>query len=274
MNDLKTLALRNTDQLRSWQDALQMNNHEFSLLQFIDRCTNVSINMFIIDLISVLSSTEIQNMYDHVRSDKETSENIWPGEQFSTDEMNKARFKSFYKKRVAFDSMFNNGENFKYTALNVTGLGLLKYGNYCINFNRHNLEIIFLANESLKYFNEKGNFDSHLFEKELCLNEILSALVLKKHQNQVSIGKFDLRNVCKESDYIEGIVLDTLTTSEIENICITNDLYEAYFEIYTRSYTDGLDEHDKNHLKLFIMMNQMLQNKKINLTHVDPLASL
>ena len=91
--------------------------------------------------------------------------------EVSVEEGSKRHLKSFYKSRMAFELAFENGEEFKYSALNIGGLGAEKYGAYCVLLKREQVEkyssLAFIKEDSLKYVD-----DSHVVNIEQLSQDI------------------------------------------------------------------------------------------------------
>ena len=82
----------------------------------VQREGRISVNMLQTTISSFLSVQEHWNMYEWAHSIAGLSPR-------TTDEILRERLGGFYDRRIAFDHHFENGEGFRYGALNIGGLG-------------------------------------------------------------------------------------------------------------------------------------------------------
>ena len=265
MLNLFSLAQENMNELAQWHKSYPPSDEELKFLSTIESLGDISINVHLFDLVEILSNDIVRNMYDATRRDKEIADEAWDeARDINITRMWQARLRSFYKKRLLFDQMFAGYAKFKYTALNSCGLGLAKYGSFCLNFDRFQLEIVFLAQESLKYIDDHLQFDLDLFRKEISLNDLLPILALRKHKNELTTPGFSFSNMCAETNYIEGIILGELTTSQICDVRVSMNIDHSYRDIFCRYYGGvALDEQEKMMLRLFLKMRKLLKLKNI-----------
>jgi hypothetical protein len=116
----------------------------------------ISINVKLFVIVELLNGGRYQNTFE------------WAQEQAvlsgrSVDDALRERLHKFYDKRVTFDRAFNNGEQFRYGALNGGGVGLPEYDPYCVvltrTFQRSLTDIAWLPGDSLKIcFASDGSF--------------------------------------------------------------------------------------------------------------------
>jgi len=71
----------------------------------------------------------------------------------SAEDLLKEKLGPYYEKRMAFDSSFRRGENFKYAALSIGGLGAQRYGRFCVVMHPKIFvdsdEVVYLPRDSL-----------------------------------------------------------------------------------------------------------------------------
>jgi hypothetical protein len=267
MLNLFSLAQENMNELAQWHKSYPPSDEELKFLSTIESLGDISINVHLFNLVEILYNDVVKNMYEVTLSDKEIAEDAWEeARSIDITQMLRERLRLFYEKRILFDQIFAEYAKFKYTALNSCGLGLAKYGSFCLNFDRFRLEIVFLAKESLKYIDDNLQFDIDLFKKEISPNDYLPILALRKHQNELTTPGFSFSNICEETNYIEGIILGDLTTSHISDVRVSIDIDHSYRDLYCRYYGGAaLDEQEKMMLRLFLKMRKLLKSKNIQL---------
>ena len=91
----------------------------------------ISINMRQWVLNNFLIAGKYKNIYEVRREQGEELRSVRDLE-ISEEEALELHLGGYYNSRVAFERTFEDGEKFKYGALNRGGFGLKRYGDYCV----------------------------------------------------------------------------------------------------------------------------------------------
>ncbi len=136
------------------------------------------------------------------------------------------------EQRLAFDNTFENGQKFKYAALNLGTIGVPAYwGQFCLHFDLKKYEsehsVAFIKNNSLQK-DEKGKFI--YFENDNCTfnaGKFLIDLATTENKHQLICLKLATKNL--EADGIRQTICRSDGSDYMELIFINGDL-SAYLK--------------------------------------------
>jgi len=130
----------NSDYLESQYDLLKQN-YKGSLekleafVELIEREWNVSVNMRPERIFRFLTLGYCDSIHGYMdsleKTIRETSDIRVDREVFYRNLLKKSK-----DKRIAFEQQFDGGDKFKYGALNIGGIGVEKYGCFCVILDR------------------------------------------------------------------------------------------------------------------------------------------
>jgi len=187
-----------------------------------DRWT-ISINMKPSDLLKFLSSGRHKNEYEVAREDVEMMRKM--GEtDVSVEELRKNGLKGYYESRTEFNRVFEDGERFRYGALNIGGLGTTNYGSYCVVIKRERSEeflvLAFIKEDSLNNYMDGGHIDIERLKPDVANRECVHILAFIKHGGNVeglSANEY-ASMICCDEHYIEAITTGDILNENINSV--------------------------------------------------------
>ena len=166
-----------------------------------------------------------------------------------SNELLRERLGIYFKRRTTFDSMFDEGREFKYGALNIGGAGAPRYGTFCVvlkqSFPEGDDRVAYVKNDSLNgYTDEDGIFDRVSFQNDLACHSHRQYLAALKHAHELEIRRDEWsRMLCSESDYVEAIFIAVVDVSKIDEVRITASdraiLWDLCFDAHGRKLSDA-----------------------------------
>ena len=215
----------------------------------------ISINMRESGVNGFLESGEYKNVHELKRDEDERKKHL----------------KNWYELRMAFDYTFQNGEKFKYSALNVGGLGADKFGDYCVLFGRENIEaystLAFIKEDSLRYVDANHNVDIKRLEQDIAGRGCVHFLAALKHEGDLgSDANSEWASViCCGAEYTEAITTDDILNTHI-GVVRMSELKFKYFDNLLESVLfSELSDSEKYQLADFRKMRRLLEQQKIEL---------
>ncbi len=231
----------------------------------------ISINMGSSRLKKFLNEGRYKNVYESTNGEIQ-NEN-------SREAVLKKRLKDKYELRTIFNNEIENGEVFKYGAMNIGGVGIRYFGEYCTVINRECLKLYtllaFVKEDSLHYV--KGNkVDCDRMSKEIANANNVHILAVIKHQNDLKSCSLSTwpSIVCCDSNYIEAIVTDDILLDHISSVRISRGDYDLFIRRYlfnylaSKSMTDEM-EFEVCKLDDFGNILKLLRENKIELEVLD-----
>ena len=191
-----------------------------------------------------------------------------------SEEELKKHLGDFYKSRLIFDNTFEEGKKFKYGALNIGGLGIMKYGEYCIIIKKEQSEqystLTFIKEDSLNYVDDSG-LNIEILCQEIANKECVNYLASQKHENDLKEKPFEewASMICCDQNYIETITIDDILDEHIQNVRMSKEDYNLYFDYLFEDFTSKLSENEKYRLEDFRKMQILLSQKGIELEIID-----
>jgi len=238
--------------------------HDGDILRFSSSVSSgwtISINMRQCALNKFLKFGIYKNIYNLTKSEDELESHL--GEA--------------YKTRTTFDRTFENGELFKYGALNIGGLGLENYGNYCVMIKRTCARIYslaFIKEHSFKYVHNGDGVNIRELEQDVADGSHVHMLAAIKHEEDLG-DKQDIEwptMICCNENYIEAITKDEISERHVDRVRVSQNYYNSQYNEYLFNYAYNIsDISDDEIYRLgdFKEMQDLLRDKEIELEIID-----
>ncbi len=235
--------------------------------QWVESMALISINLRLFVITEILNGIPYKNIHD------------WAQEQAALsgrkkDEILRERLKSFYDKRMAFDQAFQNGECFRYGALNAGGLGLPIYAPYCTvlthNFHDTLKQSACLSGDSLEIcFSKSNKFDAtnltHSiapFSHRHCLatNQLIAKIDItqKNDWSQLLIST-------DSNQYFEIIFIGAITLDDLHCVRLSTNEYQQKWNLAFANFGTSLSEPERAEVQDFIQLLRAVKDEKIQL---------
>ena len=236
-----------------------------------DRWT-ISINMMPSGLLKFLSSGRYKNGYEVAREDAEMMGGMGKT-GVSVEQLLKKRLKGYYESRTEFNQVFEDGERFKYGALNIGGLGpTKKYGSYCVVIKRERSEefsvLAFIKEDSLNNYVDGGHVDIERLKPDVANRECVHILAVIKHGNDVEglSANECAPLVCCDEHYIEAITADDILNKHINSVRMSkkesSHVGKQFFDVM---YRGSFDIEKRHRIDDFINIRNLLTANRIEL---------
>jgi hypothetical protein len=145
------------------------------------------------------------------------------------------RLKDYYDRRMAFDRFLEDGERFRYGALNLGGLGAIHFGAYCLVFQERFAaglaELAYLWADSLQRYLLPGCVvDEVGLRRDACLHSHRQFLAALKHGAEAAALAEERwpALVCSRHGFIEAIFLGSPAPRDLQAVRMEQLDYELY----------------------------------------------
>jgi hypothetical protein len=253
-------------------DSSEGNGGLSSLVQFAETVRSkgkLSINMRQTGINGMLSSGRHKNIYE-VAEDERTQ-----NPTRSLEDLLRTRIGTdiHYQARMAWDTFFDEGRRFRYSALNVGGLGT-RFGEYCVVLSREFLDnctnLAFIKQDSLFGYVLPGvSVKLKQLKKDIADSECFHKLAALKHCNELRNNPTEAEwpdIVCRDDTYIEAITIQEIHVSDdVECVYMADEDYLRKYEMVERSYFEDLSETDSASVGEFQSMKALLETQGIEL---------
>lgn len=233
----------------------------------------ISINMKNKYLLSFLISGNYKNVYELKKNDETTLSQKMTLD-ISAEKAAELRLKGFSKQRLTFDRSFKNGDRFKYGALNLKGIGIQYYGEYCMVFQREHLDkfstLAFVKEDSLRYVCD-SKIDFKRFNRDISNRKDVHKLASIKHENDLNTDNEKLTaKICSDNNFIEAITTDDILKQHIGCVRISKKYDLLYFDYLYKDFVSELsDPAERIHLENFRNIRKSLEQQNINLEVIE-----
>lgn len=233
----------------------------------------ISINMRQSVLNNVLIAGKYKNIYE-IRKEIEQELKKVMKLDVSVEQSLHKHLKNHYKSRITFDRTFKDGEMFKYGALNIGGLGVKKYGEYCVVIRRDqtdkNLEFTFIKEDSLNYV-EGNNLNVERLRKDIANRDCVHLLLTIKHENDIKEKSENewMSMICCDDDYIEAVTKDDILNECIECVRMSEKEHKLYYNNLFKEFSSELSDIEKYRLGDFKNMQVLLNKQGIKLEIIN-----
>ena len=237
--------------------------------QRLEKEGRVAINMRQTVLLSFLTFGKHQNIHEwaQLRIGKSSK---------SKEEILREKLGEFYEKRSTFDTAFEEGEKFRYGALNIGGLGVTHFGEFAIvlkeNLFTADVKIAYLKSDSLKSYMLPGPIvDEDGVRRDVALHSHKQHLASLKNANEITTVLEDkwFSLVCSEDEYVEAIFVGDVPSTSSETIRMAKVDYDDLFQSAYEDFSRGLGDAERFRIDTFVMILQQLEAHNITLETVD-----
>lgn len=269
------MASQNIDNLKRDYSILEgrcKNQNDLEVMRgfasLIEDTWMISINMRPFILNSFLISGVYLNIYKLKKETKKQLEEV--KQKVSVEQTIKMHSKDYYQPRITFDRTFEDGEKFKYGALTIGGIGLQKYGECCVVFNREQskefLSLAFIKEESLHYI-EENHVSIQKLRQEVADREHVHLLAALKHENDILriSGEEWPSLICCDNCYIETVTTDHILDEHIESVRVNKKYYDFIKNLLYRDFISEISDSERVLLYTFLNMQKLLEKRGIRL---------
>jgi hypothetical protein len=247
---LKEITQANKPLLKQFCSQFLQENISISYIYeaFLEKIANeatVSINIHEQSLVEILHSGKYLNIFQTGITDKKIED----------------KYNQYYKKLMAFDTMFQEVRDIKYGALNLGNMGTnypsFGGGKWCIHLKSAKIKeqdaknlVYCLQKYSLVYFDDMNKL-SNDFYSEISNFEDVGILALKKHHKELTSDESswanlildDSINTIQESPLIEVMMMGEITVQFFESICVKERLAIFYQDLIAQD-KNSLSDRD------------------------------
>lgn len=181
----------------------------------------------------------------------------------------------YYDRRMAFDRFLEQGERFRYGALNVGGLGVVFFGEYCLIFRETFAEgladLAYLWANSLETYLLPGRVvDEARLQSDACPYSHRHLLAALKHGRDAAYLAEDRwpALVCSRDDFIEAIFVGSPVPSDLQAVRMDRFDYELYSDYMADAALGGLSDYDRQIVDDFDVILSLLEKHSIPLETV------
>ena len=274
--DLFELAVENSETLYTeYQELAHQSgtgNLSAVLKGFVERvksAARLSFNMRQSTINGMMSSGKHKNMHE-LAAEERAKDPTKDREQILRE-----RLKSYYEARMVFDHTFDDGEQFRYSALNIGGLGATHFGEYCVVLKQEFLEtcsyLAFIRGDSLKGYVTGSTVDVDLLRKDVADRPHVHFLAALKHQGELQIQPSERWAVmmCGAGTYIEAVTKQAILVSVVNSVRISRRNHRQRFAELYNAYTGELTEAAQRRVDKFRELLQYLKRYGIELEIID-----
>ncbi len=191
------------------------------------------------------------------------------------DELLRQKLRTHYDRRIAFDGFLDDGELFRYGALNLGGLGASHFGPYCLVFRETFAvgltELSYLLADSLAtYLLPDGDVDEDSLRRDACPHshrQLLAALKYGIEATRLAEGLWP-GLVCSENGFIEAIFLGNPAPGDLQTVRMEQLDYDLYSSLLVDAALDRLGGSDRYLVEEFDTVLRLLEKHSIALEMV------
>jgi len=275
------IANQNLDNLKTQYKLLKERHEDQNNLDILSNFVKLvknkwafSINMGLGTLNIFLIAGRYKNVYELKKEQGGKLREVRKLE-ISDEQAVKGHLKGYYRSRVTFNRTVEDGEKFKYGALNIGGLGLERYGECCVVIKRKQSEeyssLAFIKEDSLEYV-EGDSVNIERLSQDIANRECVHALVALKHENEIGGFPFDewASMICCDESYIEAITTDEIENGHIGSVRMSKTVYDRYFIDYlSKDFTSEISEEEMLKLRMLDGILKLLDARGIKLEVID-----
>lgn len=190
----------------------------------------------------------------------------------SEEELLRLWLKDYYDRRTAFDRFLEQGERFRYGALNLGGLGVVDFGGYCLIFRKDFTEglddLAYLWANSLETYLLPGCVvDEAGLRRDACPHSHRYVLAVLKHGTE-AVGLAEDRwpaLVCSRHGFIEALFLGSPTPADLQAVRMDRSEYDLYMDSLVDAALGRLGEMDNHIVNEFAILLDLLDEHSIPL---------
>ena len=222
----------------------------------------ISINMVPEVLRGFLDAREHRNIYERASAKAKDS-------RTAREEILRKELDTYYERRIAFEGSFEDGERFRYGALNIGGLGASTFGLFCVVCKDHVSstlpEVAYLRADSLETYLLPGPVvDEAKIRRDASPHSHRQCLAALKHADEVP--RLDELQwpalLCSGVDYVEAIFTAQLTPEDVQVIRMSRTEHNRLLSDHVIEASRAMPSGDQ--LRLGGALKQILEDLKQN----------
>jgi len=249
----------------------EVQEEKFDEIESILSKWRISLNLTLEILFKILQQGEYKNIFSVKKEELERLLEIEEHMKITEKEAVKRHLKNYYFPRVCFNQEFDKSENFKYGAFNIGGLGIEKYGEFCLIIKeefclKHYSYIAFLKEDSLSYF-DMGKIEINKLAYDLSNRECAPNLTMIKYFDLFDgVNLESIPNIiCNNKDYVEVIIEDKILIEHFQSIRLSKLNYNYFKDILYKAYISEAEKYERMKLMIYEHVFQHLKEKNIRL---------
>jgi hypothetical protein len=246
------------------------------LVRYADRVQEegrISINMRQDVLNSFLIFREHRNMYEWAGG--KAAESGRPREEILHEKLD-----VYYEPRITFDRSFEDGERFRYGALQIGGLGASSYGEFCVvlqeSVSSGREQVAYLRSDSLKTYMLPGPaLDEISLRRDASPHAHRHHLAAIKHAEEVPGCPEDdwPELLCSPSDCVEAIFTGAVNPADVEVVRMPRKDHDFRYRHAFQFFRGKLDKADHILVADFAIAHEQLKNFRIDLEPIEDAAT-
>lgn len=251
--------------IKNLSDQESINVTEFAA--WVESETLISINLRLCVIAELLCGNPYKNIHEWAQQQAMLSGR-------AKDEILRERLKGYYEKRLAFDCAFEDGEQFRYGALNAKSMGLFAYGAYCVvltsNFQISLTQSAYLSDDSLeKCFAKSNTFDHNALVQNAAPYSYRHWLAANKRMTEISQAPKDawpellISSDCKQ--YVEVIFTGEIKSDALQCIRMSQKEYELMWALAFANFGISQSEAERAWVQDFNQLLMAQRDGKIQL---------
>lgn len=254
VNLFETAKNNSVQILADYESALSLSSNKGAVAAFaawVEKQGQISVNLGLFVVVRLLRGEQYKNTYELTNELADLCGR-------SKEELLQERLKSFYQQRVAFDRCFSEGEKFYYGVLNAGGIGLDKYGSYCVILKWCALEspdkAVYLSGDSLKVcVGPQGTFLATAMQ---CFTPHSHRQYLVAKERVSDIPESDASQwpalVCGDGHSFEAIFVGKVKLQNVERVRVSKTEYERLFRTAFFSLSESRSPAERAEISDFI----------------------
>lgn len=191
------------------------------------------------------------------------------------DELIRLQLGAYYDRRMAFDRFVGQGEQHRYGALNLGGLGAVHFGAYCLVFKEAFAEglaeLAYLWDDSLKTYLLPGCVvDEVSLQRDACPHSARQFLAAVKHGLEAKSldEEFWPALICSRRGFIEAIFISSPMPGDLQAVRMEQFDYELYSSLLVEAALGRLSGSDRYLVEEFHDLLDLLEQNAIPLETV------
>lgn len=193
------------------------------------------------------------------------------------EESLRKHLKKHYQLRKIFDSAFVSGEKYKYTALNIGGIGIIRYGSYCVIIDgeqAHNYKTMaFIKEDSADNYVESQKLTIDKLAREISDKNHMPLLAALKHEDEVEThAPGDWAGmICNNDSYIEAVTEDDIRSDHIKSVRIERGYFNSIYRdsLMKEFKREPMSDVEKYRLAVVKRIFTELEKRGIELELID-----
>lgn len=270
MRNLFAIANGNSDSIQTAFESVIANTtpEKASILRefaaWVEAKALISINVKTFVAVELLNGGSHQNMYEWAREQARLSGR-------SVEDALRERLHRFYEKRVAFDRAFEDGEQFRYGALNAGTAGLPEYDPYSIILTREYQsslsKVAYLPGDSLKICYRDGSLDMSLIETQATPHSHRHLLATKELEAEVHLAKKCDWGVLVASSrrYFEVIFIGHVRLNAVECVRVLKSEHDRMWNLAFASFGRKLTDAERALVHDFVQLRRGAMEGKVKI---------